>query len=73
MGGFELKALWDDGTFGPQRCHQFSRIAVVTEQIWLRVAVTMLSSLFPSELPLIRLSELQGAKTWIVVTDKAVP
>ncbi|MGA9341901.1 MAG: STAS/SEC14 domain-containing protein [Rhodanobacteraceae bacterium] len=71
--GFELKALRDDGGFGLKRSHQFSRITVVTEQNWFRAGVAVLCSFFHGELPVFRLSELQAAKTWIMVTGNAGP
>ena len=69
--GFELEALWDDGAFGLKHWHEFSRIAVVADQAWLRAAVSMFAPLIPAEVRLFNLSELAGAKDWIVAAKKA--
>jgi stage II sporulation SpoAA-like protein len=68
--GYELEALWDDSTFGLKHWRQFTRIAVVTDTVWLRAAVSMFCPFFPSEIRLFRLADLAAAKVWIQRTDK---
>ena len=63
--GFELEALWDDGKLGIKHWHDFSHIAVVADQAWLRTAVSMFTPFFHGEVRLFRLSELPAAKDWI--------
>lgn len=63
--GFELGALWDDGAFGVKHWHDFSRIAVVADHVWLRGAVSMFKPFFPHEVRLFRLSDLAAAKAWV--------
>jgi hypothetical protein len=63
--GFDLEALWDDGKFGLKHWHDFSRIAVVVDQPWLRTAVSIFAPFFRCEVRLFRLSELGTAKDWI--------
>lgn len=63
--GYELEALWDDGAFGVKHWHDFSRIAVVADNTWLRAAVTMFKPFFPHEVRLFRLSDLAAAEAWI--------
>jgi SpoIIAA-like len=63
--GYELEALWDDAAFGVKHWTDFSRVAVVADQAWLRAAVTMFKPLFPSEVRLFRLGDLNAAKAWI--------
>ena len=65
FSGFELEALWDDGAFGVKHWRECRRIAVVTESAWLRAAVTMVSSFFPTEVKLFKASELAAAEVWI--------
>jgi hypothetical protein len=65
LTGFELEALWDDGKFGLKYWHDFSHIAVVTDQTWLRAAVTMFTPFFRGEVRMFRLSEMSTAKDWI--------
>jgi hypothetical protein len=66
--GYELEALWDDGAFGLKHWHDFTRVAVVADQTWLRATVTMFKPLFPCEVRLFKLRDLAAAKTWI--TDR---
>jgi hypothetical protein len=63
--GFELEALWDDSVFGIKHWHDFSHIAVVTDNAWLRAMVSMFKPFFHGEVLLFRLSELPAAKHWI--------
>ena len=64
--GYELEALWDDAAFGVKHWHDFSRVAVVADEAWLRAAVTMFRPLFPCELRLFKLGDLAAAKAWVV-------
>jgi hypothetical protein len=63
--GFELEALWDDSVFGIKHWYDFSHIAVVTDNAWLRAMVSMFKPFFHGEVLLFRLSELPAAKHWI--------
>ena len=72
FAGFELEALWDDGAFGLKHWHEFSRVAVVADQTWLRASISMFAPLIPAEVRLFNLSELAAAKDWIVATQIAV-
>ena len=63
--GFALEALWDDSTFGLRHWRDFSRIAVVTDQAWLRAAVSLFAPLTPAEVRLFATSALPEAKRWI--------
>ncbi len=69
--GFELAALWDDNAFGIKHWRDFSRIAVVANQPWLRVMVNMFKPFFPGEARLFALSELSAAKDWIAEVKRA--
>lgn len=69
--GFELEALWDDGKFGLEHWHDFSHIAVVADQAWLRAAVSMFTPFFRREVRMFSLSELSVAKTWIADGKRA--
>ena len=71
--GYELEALWDDSAFGVKHWHDFTRVAVVADQAWLRAAVTMFKPFLPCEVRLFNLSDLAAAKTWITYTEKTSP
>lgn len=70
---FEHEALWDDGLFGLRHSHDFSRIAVVGDQAWLRAAIGMFRPFFPCEVRLFGLSELAGAKAWVSSAKQTAP
>jgi len=63
--GFGIEAMWDDGMFGIKHWHDFSHIAVVADQNWLRAAVVIFKPFFQGEVRLFKLSELAAAKDWI--------
>ena len=69
--GFELEALWDDGSFGLRHWHDFSHIAVVTDHAWMRAMVGMFKPFFHGDVRLFGLSELPAAKDWIAKEKKA--
>ena len=69
--GFELEALWDDGNLGLEHWHDFSHIAVVADQVWLRAAVSMFMPLFHGEVRTFGLSQLPAAKDWITDGQRA--
>ena len=71
--GYELEALWDDSAFGVKHWHDFTRVAVVADQAWLRAAVTMFKPFLPCEVRLFNLGDLAAAKTWITCTEKTNP
>jgi hypothetical protein len=70
FSAYELEALWDDAAFGLTHWRQFTRIAVVAENTWLRAAVAMFCPFFPSQIRLFNISELGAAKAWIAGQDK---
>ena len=63
--GFELEALWDDGNLGLKHWRDFSHIAIVADQMWLRAAVSMFMPFFHGEVRMFGLSQLPAAKDWI--------
>jgi hypothetical protein len=68
FSGFEPEALWDDGVFGLKHWHDFSHIAVVTDDTWLSAMVSMFKPFFHGEVRVFRLAELPAAKGWITGT-----
>ena len=69
--GFELEALWDDSKFGLMHWHDFSQIAVVADQVWIRAAVSMFTPFFRGEVRIFHASELAAAKAWIADGKRA--
>jgi len=60
--GFDLKALWDDSTFGIGHRHDFSWIAVVTDHAWMGGVISMFQPFFHRQVRLFRLAQLSAAK-----------
>jgi hypothetical protein len=69
--GFELEALGDDGNLGFKHWRDFSHVAVVTDQAWLRAAVSMFMPFFHGEVRMFGLSQLPAAKNWIMGGQRA--
>jgi hypothetical protein len=63
--GIDLEALWDDSSFGFRHWHDFGRIALVTDHVWMGGVVTMFTPFFHGEVRLFRLAQLSAAKDWI--------
>jgi len=69
--GYELGALWDDGAFGIRHWRDFSQIAVVGDQAWLRTAVTLFKPFLPCAVRLFSLAERSAARAWITGAEQA--
>lgn len=63
--GFEAGALWDDAAFGLKHGHDFSEIAVVTDQHWLKAAIGMFTPFIRAQVRLFDVADLGEAKAWI--------
>jgi hypothetical protein len=63
--GFEPIALWDDSAFGLKHVRDFSHVAVVTDQPWLRAAVGVFAPFIRARLRLFGVAQLPEAKAWI--------
>lgn len=64
--GFELEAMWDDARFGLTHWRDVTRVAVVTDHVWIRAMTGAFAPFMPAEVRLFRLSDLPAAKQWIV-------
>jgi hypothetical protein len=69
--GYELEAMWDDAAVGVKHWHDFSRVAVVADQTWIRAGVSAFKPFFPCEVRLFNLSGMAEAKSWIGGVEKA--
>jgi hypothetical protein len=49
ISGVDPEAIWDDSTFGLAHCHDFSRIAVVTDHPWIITTINMFKPFFRGE------------------------
>lgn len=63
--GYSPGAMWDDLRFGFSHLTTFSKLALVTDQEWIRHSARLFSVLMPTEVMIFGLSELDDAKAWI--------
>ena len=61
----EGDAMKADATFRARHASSFDRVAVVSDEDWLRPALRVLSFLLPGEAKGFRVRELEDAKAWL--------
>ena len=71
--GLDLPALREDlkaaGSVGLKHRKSWRRLAVVTNKDWLRHAIAGFGWLYPGEMRVFNLDQLDAAKTWIAATQ----
>jgi hypothetical protein len=65
FASYAPQALWDDADFGHKHWHDFKRVAVVADVLWIRAAIMLFMPIFPCPVKLFALSEIAAAKEWI--------
>ncbi len=65
FASYEPRAIWDDADIGRKHWHDFKRVAVVADELWIRAAITLFMPIFPCPVKLFALSEIAAAKEWI--------
>ncbi|WP_223427393.1 SpoIIAA family protein [Tateyamaria pelophila] len=63
--GYSPNAMWDDMRFGFSHLTTFSKLALVTDQEWIRNSAKIFGMLMPTEVMVFDLAELEDAKHWI--------
>jgi hypothetical protein len=63
--GVERDALGADTGFRARHVTSFERVAVVSDEDWMRPALAALSVLLPGRAKAFRVHELSAAKTWL--------
>jgi hypothetical protein len=66
MTGMELGAMWKDANFGMKHWTHLSHIALVTSHNWVRGMTTIFTPLFPGEVKVFEMSQLEEARAWII-------
>jgi hypothetical protein len=73
FNGVDAAAMWEDMKNAPKAGFKYRkswrRVAVVTSKDWLRHAVAAMGWLFPGEMRVFELDELDDAKAWIAGAD----
>ena len=62
---YEGDALAEELKFAARHANSYERVAVVSDQDWLRPALRMVSALVPGQLRAFPLAELSQAKAWV--------
>ena len=64
--GFDAQAMLDDAMLGVSRYPAWERVAVVTDEAWLRVGVQALHLIMPQHFRLFHNAEVDEAKAWLM-------
>jgi hypothetical protein len=62
---YESDALKEEMAFAAHHPSAYERVAVVSDEDWLRPALRVLSVLVPGQLHGFRIADLQAAKSWV--------
>jgi hypothetical protein len=71
MREYEGDTLAEEMKFAARHPTQYERVAVVSDEDWLRPALRVLSVLVPGQLRAFPVAELAAARTWLATTDSA--
>ena len=66
--GFErytAGAIWSDARVGIKHFTRFSRVALVSDVVWIRHSVRLFAPMIPAELHVFADAEIEAAKAWI--------
>ncbi|MEO6152337.1 MAG: STAS/SEC14 domain-containing protein [Croceibacterium sp.] len=64
---YSAAAAWDDARFGLSHWKDFSKIALVTDIVWIRHGVMIFAPLMRAEIQIFDVVEREKAETWIRV------
>jgi hypothetical protein len=62
---YSPQAFWDDQMFGLKHWHDFSHVAVVSDQAWVRGATRLFAPFFPAKVKVFAQAQLADAKAWL--------
>jgi hypothetical protein len=67
---YEGDAVKEEMKFAARHATAYERVAIVSDESWLRPALRMLSVLVPGQLRGFPVAQLQSAKAWIAGADE---
>jgi hypothetical protein len=70
---YEGDALKEEMKFAMHHPSAYERVAVVSDEEWLRPALRLLSVLVPGQLRGFRVAELAAAKSWVAAGPQRTP
>ena len=62
---FDPHAFWDDQVFSLKHWHDFSHLALVTDQAWVIGAARLFAPFFPAKMKIFSKAQFAEAKAWI--------
>ncbi|WP_300549840.1 STAS/SEC14 domain-containing protein [Roseovarius sp.] len=65
FSGYSAGAAWDDTKFGFLHMREMAGVAVVTDNVWLRLGVKTFAPLISCPVALFHMNELEDAQKWI--------
>jgi hypothetical protein len=70
LGHYEGDAVKEEMKFAARHATAYERVAVVSDEDWLRPALRMLSVLVPGQMRGFPVAQLQAAKAWVAGADE---
>lgn len=65
FSGIDPGTLFEDIKFSFRHLNSFSRVAVVTDLVWLKPLATVAGTLSPAEVKVFSLAEIGSARQWL--------
>jgi len=65
FSGYEAEAMWDDAKIGFAHFTSWEKVAVVTDDEWIRRSVKAFGFMMPGEVKLFGTEQLGEAKGWV--------
>lgn len=62
--GWTLGAMWEDAKLGGSHLRDWEKVAVVTDEDWLKHMVKAFGWMIPGDVRVFRLEEVEAAKEW---------
>lgn len=66
----ELAVMWDDTKFGLSHWTDFSKIALVTDEIWVKNMTAFFAWMIPAEVRVFSLDEADQARAWLALSGE---
>jgi len=63
--GFDMAAIWEDAKVGLSHFAAWQRIALVTDEDWIRTATKAFGFAMPGEVRVFANAELEAARNWL--------
>ena len=65
LDGYSMEAAWEDTKLGLRHWNGFERVAIVTDEKWVRGVMKAFGFMMPCPIQLFALDELDEAKRWL--------